>query len=60
MHEKHIENACIIHIEQAAPLFFLWVVWHERNRVAFDNETFPTHRMKRSFICNLWSWSNVQ
>ena len=27
--------------------------------MAFDNEVFSAHRMKRSFICSLWYWSNV-
>ena len=27
--------------------------------MTFDNEIFSAHRMKRSFICGLWSWSNV-
>ena len=27
--------------------------------VAFENESFSTRRMKRFFICNLWSWANV-
>ena len=31
----------------------------ERNRVAFDNETFSMYRLKNSFICSFWSWSNV-
>ena len=26
---------------------------------AFDNEIFSAHRMKCSFICSLWSLSNV-
>ena len=40
-------------------LCLFWTVWRERNRVAFDNEIFSVHRLKRSFIYNLWSWSNV-
>ena len=44
---------------RVAPLCLFWIVWHERNRVAFDNEAFSTYRLKSSFICNFWSWSNV-
>ena len=44
---------------RAAPLCLFWIVWRERNRVPFDNEVFSAHRMKRSFICSLWYWSNV-
>ena len=44
---------------RAAPLCLFWTIWRERKRVAFDNEVFSAHRLKRSFICNFWSWSNV-
>ena len=44
---------------RAAPLCLFWTVWRERNRVAFDIEVFSALRLKGSFICNLWSWSNV-
>ena len=27
--------------------------------MAFNNETFSAYRLKNSFICNFWSWSNV-
>ena len=27
--------------------------------MVFDNETFSAYRLKNSFICNFWSWSNV-
>ena len=43
----------------AAPLCLFWIVWCERNRVTFDNEAFAAYRLKNSFICNFWSWSNV-
>ena len=29
----------------------------ERNRIAFDNEDFSIHRLKNSFVCNLWLWT---
>ena len=44
---------------RVAPLCLFWTVWLERNRVAFDNESFFVYRLKSSFICNFWSWSNV-
>ena len=44
---------------KAAPLCFFWTVWRKRNGVAFDNEAFFVYRLKSSFICNFWSWSNV-
>ena len=27
--------------------------------IAFDNECCSVHRLKTSFVFNLWSWSNV-
>ena len=44
---------------RAAPLCLFWTLWHERNRVAFDNEACFAYRLKSSFICNFWSWSNM-
>ena len=44
---------------KVAPLCLFWTIWRERNRLAFVNEVFSTHRLNRSFICNLWPWSNV-
>ena len=41
----------------AAPSCIFWVVWKERNRIAFDNEELSTNRLKNSFVCNLWVWS---
>ena len=34
-------------------------VWKERNLLAFGNEKFSLHRLKYSFVCNLWSWVRV-
>ena len=44
---------------RADPLCLFWTVCFERNRVTFDNEAFSTYRLKSSFICNVWSWSNI-
>ncbi|KAJ9707156.1 hypothetical protein PVL29_002241 [Vitis rotundifolia] len=41
----------------AAPLCIFWVVWKERNRIVFDNEELSIHRLKNSFVCNLWLWT---
>ena len=43
----------------AAPLSIFWSIWRERNYIAFENKDLSAKRMKASFICNLWSWSNV-
>ena len=44
---------------KAAPLCIFWAVWKKRNRIAFDNEEFSIHRLKNSFICNLWLWTKL-
>ena len=31
-------------------------MWKERNKIVIDNEEFSIHRLKYSFVCNLWSW----
>ena len=43
----------------AVPLSIVWTIWHERTYIAFENKDFLAQRMKTSFICNLWYWSNV-
>ena len=42
---------------KVAPLCIFWVVWKERNRIAFDNEKISMNRLKNSFVCNLWVWT---
>ena len=42
---------------KTTPLFIFWAVWKERNRIAFDNEKLSIHRLKNSFVCNLWLWT---
>ena len=44
---------------QMAPLCIFWLVWKERNLLAFGNEEFSLQRLKYSFVCNLWSWVRV-
>ena len=44
---------------KAALLCLFWAVWMERNRIAFDNEDFSVHRLKNSFVCNLWVWTKT-
>ena len=36
-----------------------WTICRQRNRIAFDNEDISVNRMKSSFLCNLWSWTNL-
>ena len=42
-----------------APLCLFWVVWKERNKIAFENEELSIHRMKNSFVCNFWVWTKL-
>ena len=42
---------------ESSPLCLFWMVWRERNRVAFENEDLSIQMMKISFVSNLWSWS---
>ena len=39
---------------KVASLCIFWAVWKERNKIAFDNEELSIHRLKNSFVCNLW------
>ena len=48
-----------VKVWRAAPLCFFWIVWKERNGVAFEDEDLSIKRMKYSFVCNLWSWSKL-
>ena len=42
-----------------ALLCIFWTIWHERNRIVFDNMDFSVNWMKSAFLCNLWSWTNL-
>ena len=42
-----------------ALLCIFWIVWKERNLLAFDNEELSVQRLKNSFVYNLRSWSRV-
>ena len=42
---------------KATPLCLFWAIWKERNRIAFENEELLIHRLKNSFVCNLWLWT---
>ena len=42
-----------------APLTLFWIIWRERNNIAFDNRELSSQRMKALFLCNYWSWTNM-
>ena len=46
-------------VGKTTPLCLFWVVWKERNRIAFENEELSIHRLKNSFVCNLWFWTKL-
>ena len=35
------------------------LIWLEKKMIALDDECRSVHRLKTSFLFNLWSWSNV-
>ena len=38
------------------PLCIFWMVWKERNRLAFNGGVLNIQKLKNSFACTLWSW----
>ena len=44
-------------IWKAAPLYLVWAVWMERNRIVFDDVPFSISRLKTSFVSMLVSWA---
>ena len=40
---------------RSVPPCIFWAVWKERNRIAFRDGTVDVHKLKHSFIYNLWS-----
>ena len=45
-------------IWRSIPLFIFWMVWKERNRLAFGGEL-AIQKVKNSFVCNLWGWAKL-
>ena len=46
-------------IWKSVPLCIFWMVWKERNRLAFRGGVVNIQRLKSSFVCNLWNWAKV-
>ena len=46
-------------IWMATPLCLFWILWHEKNRVVFENEVTSVHRIIANFVTNLWTWANL-
>ena len=41
------------------PLCIFWMVWKERNRLAFRGGVLNIQKRKNFFVCNLWSWAKL-
>ena len=42
-----------------APLCIFGTIWLERNGIAFGKKEFSMQWMKSSFVCKLWSLTNL-
>ena len=42
-----------------APSCLFWTMWHDRNRVVFENKATSDLRTKVIFLSNLWLWANI-
>ena len=40
-------------------MYSILTIWKERNNISFDNEKNSIHRLKHSFLCNIWTWSKL-
>ena len=46
-------------IWKSIPLCIFWTVWKERNRLAFRGGVLDIQKLKKNFVCTLWSWAKV-
>ena len=46
-------------IWMAAPLYLIWAIWKERNKVVFENAEFSVPRLMNFFVLSIWSWTNI-
>ena len=46
-------------IWNSIPLCIFWMVWKERNKLAFRGDSLAIQKLKNSFVYNLWSWARV-
>ena len=44
-----------IKIWLAAPLYLIWAIWKEMNKVVFENAEFSIPRLKNTFVLTIWS-----
>ena len=46
-------------IWKSIPLYIFWMLWNERNRLAFRGGVLAIQKLKNSFLCNLWRWARL-
>ncbi|KAJ9699196.1 hypothetical protein PVL29_008009 [Vitis rotundifolia] len=46
-------------IWRSIPLYIFWMVWMERNRLAFRGGMLAIQKLKNSFVCNLWGCAKL-
>ena len=46
-------------IWNSIPLCIFWTVWKECNRIAFREGSLAIHRLKNSFVYNMWRWNRL-
>ena len=46
-------------IWKSIPLYIFWMLWNERNRLAFRGGVLAIQKLKNSFVCNLWRWARL-
>ena len=46
-------------IWRSIPLFIYWMVWKERNRLAFKGGVLAIQKVKNSFVCNVLGWAKL-
>lgn len=39
--------------------WIFWTIWRERTILVSDNVEISAYRMRSSFLCDLWYWTNV-
>ena len=44
---------------KSIPLYIFWMIWKERNRLAFRGGVLAIQKLKTSFVCNLWGWAKL-
>ena len=47
-------------LRKSIPLYIFWMIWKERNRLAFrGGGALNIQKLKNFFVCNLWSCAKL-